>query len=167
TPSETFLDCGEVDGGLVAHREFVVAGGGAALACESADFVLDGVVLPVGLGDDGRRAPAAGSSSLARDPLVAGLGDRADNAAPTRGGAVGPRRVGLVGRHPARAARRPSRAGSGHPDGPSTAGNRGESPCRRREHLLGPLAVSRITAVAACRFMLAVSVWGGRQRVGT
>jgi hypothetical protein len=46
---EPSADGGDVEGGLVADGEFVVAGGDGAVALELVDAALDGVPLLVGL----------------------------------------------------------------------------------------------------------------------
>jgi hypothetical protein len=113
---EPFVDGGDVDGGLVADGELVVAGGEGAVAFEPVDAAFDGVPLLVDLSVEGGRAAAVSASPLAVGDTITLLGDGGFDAAAAQPGAVGAGAVGLVGQDPARAGAGPARAQPGHSD---------------------------------------------------
>ena len=56
---EPVVDVGDVDGCLVAHGEFVVAGGQGSVVFEVAEVVFHGVAVLVRYGVEGRWVPTA------------------------------------------------------------------------------------------------------------
>ncbi|GAA2374450.1 hypothetical protein GCM10010404_32480 [Nonomuraea africana] len=85
-----------MEAGLIADGEFVVAGGGAAVAFESVDAAFDGVTASVVLAAEAGWTSPGSASVLAVADLVGRFGDRREDAAPAQVGAVGAGAVGLV-----------------------------------------------------------------------
>src|SRR5207302_5981063 len=98
--SQPFGEQHDVEHGLVADGELVVAGGDGPVALESADAALDGMPVPVDdLVESGR--PAARRSAAGPvTGLVSGHRDSRPDAVPAQPAANRPRGVRLVSQDP-------------------------------------------------------------------
>jgi len=100
---EPFVDGGDVDGGLVADGELVVAGGQGAVAFEPVDAALDGVPLFVDLAVEGGWPAPGPAPVFAVLDAVGLLGDSGRDTALTQVDTVRAGSVGLIAQDPVRA----------------------------------------------------------------
>ena len=113
---EPFVDRGDADGGLVADRQLVVAGGHCAVALGRSIPAFDGVALLVQLRDrTSAGGPRRGPCSAVPEPGRPSPGWCSAILAPPQVGAVAAGPVRLIGQHPVRPGARMPAARPGDP----------------------------------------------------
>lgn len=105
-----------MDGGFVAHGEFVESGCYGAVAFEAVDAAFHRMTTLVDFGVEAGRPATLGSLGLSVGILVGLAGDGGLDPTPAQVAAVRPRRVRLVGQDPIRSGPGSATTEAGYPD---------------------------------------------------